>query len=355
VLTHHPAIKEAAVIDDEHARLIAYVTLRTGDRIDTSDVRRFVQGRLPEYMVPSAVVVMEALPLTSNGKLDRRELPVPEVGRPDLPVLFVEPRDVVEEVLAQVWCSVLGLDRVGIHDEFFELGGHSLLAIQVVSRVRKLLDVELPLRMLFDAPTIGELARFVRAGQESGPGHGAVALEPVGRGGPSPLPLSFAQQRLWFLDQLVPDSAFYNMCDAFRVRGALDVGALERALKLLVERHETLRTAFGESEGIPFQIVSPLDDPAAMRAADVARVDVAEDQVSDWVAAEAKRPFRLSDGALLRVVVGRLADDDHVLVVTMHHIVSDGWSVEVLIDELGKLYRECATGAPADLPAIELH
>ncbi|MET8690385.1 amino acid adenylation domain-containing protein [Streptomyces sp. NPDC004732] len=356
VLTHHPAIKEAAVIDDEHARLVAYVTLRTGDRIDTTDVRRFVQGRLPEYMVPSAVVVMEALPLTSNGKLDRRELPVPEVGRPDLPVLFVGPRDVVEQTLAQVWCSVLGLDRVGIHDEFFELGGHSLLAIQVVSRVRKLLDVEIPLRVLFDAPTIGELAGFVRAGQAGGPGHGRgdVALEPVERGGPSPLPLSFAQQRLWFLDQLVPDSAFYNMCDAFRVRGALDVEALERALMLLVGRHETLRTAFGESDGIPFQIITPSDDPAALRAADVARIDVTEDQVPDWVAAEAKRPFRLSDGALLRVVVGRLADDDHVLVVTMHHIVSDGWSVEVLIDELGRLYRETATGVPADLSAIDL-
>ncbi|MEW2391018.1 amino acid adenylation domain-containing protein [Streptomyces venezuelae] len=390
VLTHHPAVKEAAVIDDEHARLIAYVTLRAGagagagagGRVDTADVRRFVQGRLPDYMVPSAVVVMGALPLTPNGKLDRRELPVPEVGRPDLPNLFVGPRDAVEDVMAQAWCSVLGLDRVGVHDDFFELGGHSLLAIQVVSRVRKLLDVELPLRVLFDAPTIAELAGFVRAaaaGEASGTGGGdSVAPERIarververvmpvdgveeegegeGRGWVVPvrLPLSFAQQRLWFLDQLVPGSAFYNMCDAFRVRGVLDVGALERALVALVERHEVLRTAFGESDGVPFQVVSPLDDPDALRAAHITRVDLAEDQSLDWVAAEAKTPFRLSDGALLRVALGRLADDDHVLVVTMHHIISDGWSVEVLIDELGRLYREAATGVPADLPALDV-
>uniref|UniRef100_UPI00278C6134 condensation domain-containing protein n=1 Tax=Streptomyces sp. KL118A TaxID=3045153 RepID=UPI00278C6134 len=266
-------------------------------------------------------------------------------------VPFVEPRDVVEEVLAQIWCSVLDLDRVGIRDRFFDLGGRSLLAVKVVARVRKLLNVELPLKALFDAPTIEELAAFVRAGQALGPGHGAVALEPVERGGPSPLPLSFAQQRLWFLDQLVPDSAFYNMCDAFRVRGALDVGALERALKLLVERHETLRTAFGESDGVPFQIIADPTRPDALRAARVARIDLTllppeerEESARRLVAAEAQIPFRLSDGVLLRVVAARLADDDHVLVVTMHHVISDGWSMDVLIGELGDLYERMVHG-----------
>ncbi|MFB7600638.1 amino acid adenylation domain-containing protein [Streptomyces sp. NPDC056160] len=302
------------------------------------------------------MVVLDALPLTTNGKLDRRRLPVPEVGRPELDVGFVAPRDVVEEVVAQVWCAVLGVDRVGVHDDFFELGGHSLLVVQVAARIRKLLGVEVPLRELFDAPTIGQLASRVRAEQARGLGDGAPALEPVeDRSGP--LPLSFAQQRLWYLDQLMPDGVFYNMCDAYRVRGPLDLDALQRALRMLVERHETLRTAFVERDGVPYQVVSACDAPVARRAAQVMRIEPAErteEGVRDLVAAQARTPFRLEDGALLRVAVARLADDEHVLVITMHHIVSDGWSVEVLVDELGRLYREHVTGAPAALARLDI-
>ncbi len=352
-LTHHPSVKEAAVIDDEYARLIAYVTSTAG--ADPAGIRRFTQGRLPSYMVPSAVVVLDALPLTPNGKLDRRRLPLPEVGRPGLDVPFVAPRDMVEEVVAQVWCTVLGVDRVGVHDDFFELGGHSLLSIQVIARIRKLLGVDVPLRALFDAATVEELAARVRAEQTKDAGHGAPALAPVDRSGP--LPLSFAQQRLWFLDQLMPDSVFYNMCDAYRVRGPLDLDALQRALRMLVARHETLRTAFVERDGVPYQVVSAPDAPGARRVAEIVRIELAErteEGVRNLVAAEARTPFRLADGALMRVVAARLADDDHALVVTMHHIVSDGWSVDVLVDELGRLYRECVTGAPAALPELEI-
>ncbi|WP_037864902.1 condensation domain-containing protein, partial [Streptomyces sp. NRRL S-340] len=356
VLTHHPTVKEAAVIDDAHARLIAYVTPADAGGARPADIRRFARGRLPSYMVPSAVVVLDALPLTPNGKLDRRRLPEPEVGRPELDVGFVAPRDVVEEVVAQVWCAVLGIDRVGVHDDFFELGGHSLLVIRVAARIRKLLGVEVPLRELFDAPTVGQLASRVRAEQAKGLGDGAAALEPVqDRSGP--LPLSFAQQRLWYLDQLMPDSVFYNMCDAYRVRGPLDLDALQRALRMLVERHETLRTAFVERDGVPYQVVSACDAPVARRAAHIMRIEPAErteEGVRDLVAALARTPFRLEDGALLRVAVARLADDEHVLVITMHHIVSDGWSVEVLVDELGRLYREHVTGVPAALARLDI-
>ncbi|KRV48108.1 hypothetical protein AQ490_26585 [Wenjunlia vitaminophila] len=354
-LTHHPTVKEAAVIDDEHARLIAYVTPADAIEASPADIRRFAQGRLPAYMVPSAVVVLDALPLTSNGKLDRGRLPVPELGRPELDVRFVAPRDVVEEVVAQVWCAVLGVDRVGVHDDFFELGGHSLLVIQVMARIRKMLGVEVPLRVLFDTATVEEVAARVRAEQGKGLGHGAPALEPVDRSGP--LPLSFAQQRLWYLDQLMPDSDFYTMCDAYRVRGPLDLEALQRALRTLVERHETLRTAFVERDGVPYQVVSAPDAPVVRRATRVVRIEPparTEDGVRDLVAAEARIPFRLADGALMRVAVARLADDDHVLVVTMHHIVSDGWSVDVLVDELGRLYREYVTGTPAALPRLDI-
>ncbi len=352
-LTHHPTVKEAAVIDDEHARLIAYVTPTAA--ADPADIRRFAQGRLPAYMVPSAVVVLDALPLTSNGKLDRRRLPVPDVSRPELDVRFVAPRDVVEEVVAQVWCAVLGVGRVGVHDDFFALGGHSLLAIQVTARIRKLLGVEVPLRVLFDAATVEELAACVRAEQAKVVGHGAPALDPVDRS--RPLPLSFAQQRLWFLDQLMPGSVFYNMCDAYRVRGPLDLDALQQALRMLVERHETLRTAFVERDGVPYQVVSAPDEPGALRAAEVVRIEPAErteEGVRDLLAAEARTPFRLADGALMRVAAARMADEDHVVVITMHHIVSDGWSVNVLVGELGRLYRACVTGDAAGLPRLDI-
>ncbi|WP_158688758.1 non-ribosomal peptide synthetase [Streptomyces mobaraensis] len=356
VLTHHPAVKEAAVVDDAHARLVAYVTLAEGGGAGPTDVRRFAQGRLPAHMVPSAVVVLEALPLTSNGKLDRARLPAPAAGRPELDVRFVAPRDMVEEVVAQVWCAVLGVDRVGVHDDFFELGGHSLLVVQVMTRIRKLLGVEVPLRELFDAATVEELAARVRAARTEGLGRGAAPpLGPVDRSGP--LPLSFAQQRLWYLDQLAPDSVSYNMCDAYRVRGPLDLDALRRALRTLVERHETLRTAFVERDGVPHQVVSAPDAPAARRAAEVVRIEAAgrtDEAVRDLVAAEARTPFRPADGALMRVAVARLADDDHVLVVTTHHIVSDGWSVDILVDELGRLYREHVTGDSAGLPPLDV-
>ncbi|MBI0376336.1 AMP-binding protein, partial [Streptomyces albiflaviniger] len=276
------------------------------------------------------------------------------------PVTCVAPRDVVEEVVAQVWCAVLDVDRVGVRDRFFDLGGKSLQAVQVVARLRKLLGVELPLRALFDAPTVEELAARVRAEQAGGQdGREEAPLESVERGGP--LPLSFAQQRLWFLDQLMPDSAFYTMCDAFRVRGRLDLDALRRALRMLVGRHETLRTAFVERDGVPYQVIDAADGPGARRAAGLTRVDLTplepaerEESVRGLVAAEAQTPFRLGDGALMRVVVARLADDEHVLVVTMHHIVSDAWSVGVLVDEIGRLYRECVTGAPAGLPPLDV-
>ncbi|MFD3794950.1 condensation domain-containing protein, partial [Streptomyces californicus] len=276
------------------------------------------------------------------------------------PATCAAPRDVVEEVVAQVWCDVLGLDRVGIRDRFFDLGGKSLQAVQVVARLRQLLAAELPLQALFDAPTVEELAAWARAEQAGGQDcREEVALEQVKRD--APLALSFAQQRLWFLDQLMPGSAFYTMCDAFRVRGWLDLDALRRALRMLVARHETLRTAFVERDGVPYQVIDAADGPTARRAATLTRVDLTllqpaerEGAARRVVAAEAQTPFSLVDGALMRVVAVRLADDEHVLVVTMHHIISDAWSMGVLVDELGHLYRQCLTGDPAVLPRLEV-
>ncbi|WP_301184473.1 non-ribosomal peptide synthetase [Streptomyces sp. NL15-2K] len=322
--------------------------------VSYADLARYIDD--PGIGIPVGAEILHLIaPLLSGNRL---VLDADEVIH--RPVTSVAPRDVVEEVVAQVWCAVLGVDRVGVRDRFFDLGGKSLLAVQVVARLRKLLGVELPLRALFDAPTVEELAAWVRAEHAGGQdGREEAALRPVERGGP--LPLSFAQQRLWFLDQLVPDSAFYTMCDAFRIRGRLDLDALRRALRMLVARHETLRTAFVERDGVPYQVIDAADRPGARRAAALTRVDLTplepaerEESARRLVAAEAQTPFRLADGALMRVVVAQLADDEHVLVVTMHHIVSDAWSVGVLVDELGRLYRECVTGDPAGLPPLDV-
>uniref|UniRef100_UPI0022771BB7 condensation domain-containing protein n=1 Tax=Streptomyces sp. NRRL S-340 TaxID=1463901 RepID=UPI0022771BB7 len=327
----------------------------TGDSaVSYADLARYIDD--PGAGVPAGAELLHLIvPLLSGNRL---VLDTDEVAR--RPVAHEAPRDVVEEVVAQVWCAVLGVDRVGVRDRFFDLGGKSLMAVQVVARLRKLLGVELPLRALFDAPTVEELAARVRAEQAGGQdGREEPAFGPVDRSGP--LPLSFAQQRLWFLNRLMPDSAFYTLCDAFRVRGRLDLDALRRALRMLVARHETLRTAFVERDGVPYQVIDAADGPAARRAAALTRVELTalplaerEESARGLVAAEAQTPFRLEDGALLRVVVARLADDEHLLVVTTHHIVSDAWSVGVLVEELGRLYRECVTGAPAGLAPLDV-
>ena len=206
-------------------------------------------------MLPSAIVEMESLPLTPNGKVDRKALPAPEYSRPELENAYQGPRSPAEEVVAAIWTEVLKLDHIGVQDNFFELGGHSLLATQVVSRIRQIFQVELPLRALFEAPTIAGLAEKAQALQSSGQDLQAPALKPVSRD--QPLPLSFAQQRLWFLDKLEPDNPLYNVPYVVRLNGALNVGAMERALNQIVARHEALRTTFRVVSGSPVQVIAP--------------------------------------------------------------------------------------------------
>ncbi|HEX2187810.1 MAG TPA: amino acid adenylation domain-containing protein, partial [Longimicrobiaceae bacterium] len=314
-------------------------------------IREAARARLPEYMVPGAFVVLEAFPVTPNGKVDRGALPAPDTPG-SRGGTYVAPRTPAEERMAGIWAEVLGVERVGAEDHFFELGGHSLLATQLVSRVREAFRTELPLRVVFEAPTLAELARRVEALRAETPGDGAPPLVPVPRDG-SPLPLSFAQQRLWFIDQLEPGSATYNMPSSQRLRGPLDPRVLERALGEVVRRHEALRTTFGETGGVPFQVVHPAG-AARLELTDLSGLAPAEREADArrLVREEAQRPFDLRAGPLLRTRLLRLGEDDHVLLLTMHHIVSDGWSMGVLHREMSALYAAFARGEADPLPPL---
>jgi natural product biosynthesis luciferase-like monooxygenase protein/amino acid adenylation domain-containing protein/FkbM family methyltransferase len=354
-LERHPGVREAVVHAREDApgekRLVGYVVPAAGARVRPAELRDHLLASLPDYMVPGAFVVLERLPLTPSGKTDRRALPAPDLaGAAEHG--YAAPRTPVQEVLAAAWAEVLGVERVGVEDDFFALGGHSLLAARVVSRVRDALGVELPLPVVFAAPTVAGLARRVEALLRDGDGAQAPPLVPVPRDG-SPLPLSFAQQRLWFIHRLEPDSAAYNLPCALRVRGPLDPGALERALTDVARRHEALRTRFPERGGVPVQLVEPA------RPVRLPRVELAglpgparEAELSRLAEAEARRPFDLAAGPLLRGIVVRLGEDDAAVLITVHHVVADGWSVGILVREVSALYAAHANGGDARLPDL---
>ncbi|HEV2920390.1 MAG TPA: condensation domain-containing protein, partial [Actinomycetota bacterium] len=357
-LSQHPEVRETVVVAREDSpgerRLVAYV-VGSGVEVDVDLVprlRTFLRERLPDYMVPAAFVALDALPLTTNGKVDRKALPVPE-GRPDTGVAYVAPRTPTEEVLAAIWSQVLGVDEVGVEDNFFDLGGHSLLATQVVSRVRSSFGVDVALRRFFEYPSIEELARAVEVGLRADAGLAVPPLVAVPRDGP--VELSFAQQRLWFLDQLVPANPFYNVASAYRLEGGLEVGCLERALTEVVARHEALRTTFPSEDGRPRQVVGPAFEVALDVVDLVALSDEARDaELRRLVDEEAARPFDLATGPLLRLGLIRLDATDHVLLVTMHHIVSDGWSMGIFQRELSTLYDAFARGQESPLAALPI-
>ncbi|HWS54702.1 MAG TPA: amino acid adenylation domain-containing protein, partial [Pyrinomonadaceae bacterium] len=292
---------------------------------------------LPEYMQPSSLVLLERLPLTPNGKVDRRALPPPDADADAADGPRVAPRTPLEELLADIWGRVLSVKEVGVHDNFFQLGGHSLLATQVVSRVRDAFRVELPLRAIFEAPTIAELAEAIGRATLAGQSPDALPLAPFPRD--RRLPLSYAQQRLWFIEQLEPGNTIYNVPAAVRLEGELDAGALERALTEVVRRHESLRTTFPSVDGRPAQVISP-PAPVELDAVDLSRLPVGEreEEARRLAAEESQRPFDLAAGPLFRASLLRLAGDEHVLLVTAHHIVSDGWSIGILVNELSALY-----------------
>src|SRR5262249_53049324 len=235
--------------------LAAYVIPVADHAVNVAELRTWLKQRLPDYMVPTAIVELQAFPLTPNGKVDREALPAPTYARPERETGDQAPRTPAEEILSTIWSDVMKLGRIGVDRNFFELGGHSLLATQVVARIREVFQIELPLRALFEAPTIAGLAEQITALQGAAQGLEAPPLEAVRRN--QALPLSFAQQRLWFLDKLEPDSPFYNVAQVMRLKGALDSAALERALNEVIARQESLRTTFPTVGGGPVQQIAP--------------------------------------------------------------------------------------------------
>ncbi|MEB3963537.1 condensation domain-containing protein, partial [Streptomyces kunmingensis] len=300
--------------------------------------------------IPATYITLDQLPLTPNGKIDTKALPAPGPERPDLDVTFVAPRTTAEQIVTTVWSEILGVDTIGIHDNFFELGGHSLLATQVTSRLRRQLGVDVPVRTIFTSPTPATLAAAMRelATADEAP------LVPVDRADTA-LPLSFAQQRLWFLDKLTPGSAEYLVPFALRLRGELDADALGAAFTGLVARHEILRTRFvTDDSGRPSQMVdAPWSvTPVVHHVRSDAGLEDRERTAQEVMEAEARRPFELDGGRLLRVDLVPVAQDDQYLLITLHHIVSDGWSAGILARELRELYAAALAGSEASLPGL---
>ena len=354
-LRSHPAVRDAAAGVRADARgerrIVGYVAAEAGAAPSAAELRAHLAARLPEHMVPGALVVLERLPLNANGKVDRRALPAPDF---DAGAAHVAPRTRTEAMLAGIWAEVLGVERVGTQQGFFDLGGQSLLATRVISRARAAFGVELPMRALLEAPTVAALAARIEALRGDGAG-GAPPLRRVPRDPWSALPLSFAQQRLWIVDRLEPESAAYNMRTALRLRGALNVGALRGAQDALVRRHESLRTVFREQDGAPVQIILAAA-PVALPVLDLGRLAEAdrEAEARRLATREALRPFDLGRGPLLRGALLRLGETDHVLCFTQHHIISDGWSSEVMVREISALYGGLVRGEPARLPELPI-
>ncbi len=350
VLGQHPAVSEALVMVREDVpgdkRLVGYVVLEPASAASVVDLKTYLEGRLPDHMVPGALMLLERLPLNANGKVDRHALPAPQ-GRPELEEGYQEPRGPVEEGVCGVWRDVLALEKVGVHDDFFDLGGHSLTATQVVSRLRQVFRVELSVRALFESPTVAGLAERVEQARRPGGVEPAPPIRPVSRDGE--LPLSFAQQRLWFLDQMRTGSA-YHVPLALRLEGPLDRGALQASLNEIVRRHESLRTSFPAHRGRPLQVIAKeLDLPLPEVDLGVLGASEREAATHRLVTEEAHRAMDLERGPVVRARLWKLAAEDHVLLLNLHHVVADGWSLAVLNRELTALYRAFTRGEASPL------
>ncbi len=355
VLHEHALVWQAVTILREDRpgdkRLVAYVETARDHALTTRDLRSWLETRLPDYMLPSAFVLMEHLPLTPNGKIDRQALPAPEESREALEVEFVPPRNALEETLVGIWCQVLGRKQIGIDDNFFALGGHSLLATQIITRVRTQLQTELPLLCLFEAPTVAELADlFTKVHgreQELEP----MLLQPSTSN--EPAPLSFPQERIWFIQQLHTDARAYHFQATLRLRGTLDFKALEKSLNEIIRRHEIMRTTFPAHEGKPVQRVHPSYE-VSLPLLDLADLPIEAQTLEERLLVDEAfhQTFDLTQLPLLRWVLLRLNAEEHVLVHIEHHLIHDGWSFNVFLRELFELYRAFSADRPSPLPEL---
>ncbi|SNR96518.1 non-ribosomal peptide synthetase [Pseudomonas segetis] len=360
-LMQHPAVDSAAVLALPDARgalqLVAWYVLDSTADLGGESAQQLLSAylgkQLASYMVPARWLELAQLPLNANGKVDRRALSALGVPQTEQGLeLCMAPRTATEQVLAELWQEILGLDKVGVHDDFFAIGGHSLLATQVLSRIRRRLDVKLPLRTLFERGTLEQLAEAVdqqRNAQTEADGESEIVLAPRNQ----PLPLSYSQQRLWFLDRFEGPSAAYNMSAVTRLRGALDIAALQRALQLVLERHESLRTAFQLNGDQPCQVINPTP------VIDLTPTELAhlqgEEQLQSLqrlIDEASARPFDLQQAPMLRASLLCLGTDDHVLQLVLHHIATDAWSMGILMQELIAGYQAFTQGTTPTLAPL---
>ncbi|QLE49536.1 amino acid adenylation domain-containing protein [Nostoc sp. C057] len=357
VLNQYPHVREVVVLVRESESgqkyLAAFVVPSEESPCSTNELRGYIRDRLPEYMLPSTFIILKALPLTPNGKVDRQALLELNPVRPELETSLVTPRTPVEEVLAGIWIGLLGIERVGIHNNFFELGGHSLLATQVVSQVREAFQVEMRLRSLFEKPTIAGLAELIETTMRSGEKLEIPPIERVPRN--EALPLSFAQQRLWFLDQLDPSNPFYNISSAILLKGSLNVPILEQSFQEIVQRHEALRTSFVNVNGEPVQVIAPALN-ITLPVVDLQKLSLEEREAETrrLTNLHARHSFDLTQSPLLQTTLLQLAEDEHILLFTIHHIVADAWSAGVLIREVAALYESFSTSTLLLLPNLPI-
>ncbi|MBD2183513.1 amino acid adenylation domain-containing protein [Planktothrix sp. FACHB-1355] len=358
-LNQHPAIQQAVVLAREdrpgNKQLIAYCVARSHYKIEDSELKSevslFLATKLPEYMMPSSFILLKTLPLTPNGKIDRKRLPIPVQTETEPQVKAKNYRTPTQEILSGIWIQVLGIQSIGITDNFFQLGGHSLLATQVISRIRKAFQLEFPLRYLFESPTIAELSQRIEAEIKAGQKLELPPIASVPREGN--LTLSFAQQRLWFANQLLPGNPAYNMPVAVRLFGSLNVKALEQSLNEVIKRHESLRTSFIEINGEPVQQIAPTLN-LTIPIVDLREFSEIVQKAQQLAIAEVRQPFALDKAPLLRVKLLELGENDWVILFTMHHIISDAWSLGILIQEIAIFYEAFCIKKTSILPNLSI-
>ncbi len=358
ILIEHHAIAAAAVILQEQSpgdkRLVAYLVPADDRPLDKDGIRTYAARQLPDYMVPSSWIQIQQMPLSPNGKIDRQALSRIESTEPaQASMKYVEPQTPIQRGLAEIWTEVLGRDTIGIHDHFFNIGGHSLMATQVISRVNDTFNVSIPVARMFERPTIAGFADLLCSLQREQDSSDTPPLVPVERGNTAPL--SFAQQRLWFISQMEPDNPVYNIPMAMGLEGKLDLDALQKSVNRIITRHETLRSRFRHEGGKPVQIIDAID-VIDMPVIDMSHIAPADRDLESqrFINEAAFQPFDLTRDYPLRVQLMRFSTDHHILLITMHHIASDGWSLGILFNELTVLYEAYARGGSTTLSPLPI-
>ncbi|NEP72548.1 non-ribosomal peptide synthetase [Okeania sp. SIO2G5] len=354
-LSNHPQVQQTVVIcredTPENKQLVAYI-VRNEESLLNTELQSYLVPKLPEYMIPSTFVFLETLPLTPNGKVDRKALPAPDALTNSSE--YIPPQNPIQEIIANIFATVLGITKVGIHENFFSLGGHSLLATQVISHIRQYLEVEITFKTLFESPTVAELDKSIEQLSEYSISLHAPVIQPLPRNG-GPLPLSWAQERLWFINQIEGESDTYNDSGVLRIKGNLNHDALKSAIVEIVRRHEVLRTRFEAKDGTPVQIVEP-DINFQLEVSDWQNLssDQQETKLQKYARQESAKPFNLTTSHLLRVNLLKFSATESILLVTMHHIISDGWSIGVFVKELSALYTAYSQNQTSPLTELPI-